>query len=222
LSQLAGRLGPLSQAPVDKLIEEFESATGCTAFEDLRIPLLVVATDLDAGRRVVFRSGPLKPALLGSTAIPGLFPPVRIGDRDYSDGGIVDNVPIALAVRDGYRRILAIGLMAGAELRDSPSSWTEVIARTLQLSLHQRLLSDFERLRTRAKIAIICPITPPDAAWEMSPAHVRLLIRRSHQATARLLTEEGNALFERSGIHYLDLTDRSKAATKTIWLADAL
>lgn len=222
LSQLARKLGPLSQAPVKRLIEKFESTTGCTTFEDLQLPLLAVATDLDAGRPAVFRSGPLQPALLASTAIPGLFPPVRIGDHDYSDGGIVDNVPIALAVREGYRRILAVGLMAGAELHDTPSSWSEVIARTLQLSLHYRLLSDFERLRTRARIVIICPVTPPAAAWQMKSSHVESLIARSHDATARLLARKGKALFEQSAIHYLDLDHHGTEATKTIWLADAL
>lgn len=221
LSQLSGKLGPLSQDPVRKLVAMAESTNGCTTFEDLMTPLLVVATDLDAGRPVVFRSGALAPALLASTAIPGLFPPVRIDGRDYSDGGIVDNVPVAIAVREGYRRILAIGLMAGAELRDTPASWTEVIARTLQLSLHQRLLSDFERLRTRARIVIICPITPTDAAWDMDPKHVESLIDRSRAATARLLARKGE-LFARSAIHYLDLSQAERHATKTIWLADAL
>ena len=222
LSQLSGRLGPLSQQPVEKLIAAFESSSGCATFEDLRLPLRVVATDLDAGRLVAFSSGPLAPALLASTAIPGLFPPVKIDGRDYSDGGIVDNVPVAIAVREGYRRILAIGLMAGAELRDTPSSWTEVIARTLQLSLHQRLLSDFERLRTRARIVIICPITPTDAAWDMDPKHVESLIEQSRAATTRLLARKSEELFAKSAIHYLDLSQAERSATKTIWLADAL
>lgn len=222
VSQLSGKLGPLSQQPVEKLIAAFESSSGCTTFEDLRLPLRVVATDLDAGRPVVFSSGPLAPSLLASTAIPGLFPPVRIDGRDYSDGGIVDNVPIAIAVREGYRRILAVGLMAGAELHGRPSSWTEVIARTLQLSLHQRLLSDFERLRTRARIVIICPITPTDAAWDMNPRHVESVIERSRAATAQLLARKAPELFEKSAIHYLDLSDADHSITKTIWLADAL
>ncbi|MGH2976662.1 MAG: patatin-like phospholipase family protein, partial [Solirubrobacterales bacterium] len=209
LSQFIGRRGPLSPAPVKKLIESFETASGCTTFEDLRLPLLVVATDLDRGRPAVFRSGPLAPALLATTAIPGLFPPVRIGARDYSDGGVVDNVPIALAVREGYRRILAVGLMAGAELRDSPSSWSRVVARTLQLTLHQRLLSDFERLRRQARIVIICPVTAPQAAWDMNRSHVESLIERALQATPSLLAPERRAIVDRTAIHYIDLKEHA-------------
>ncbi len=205
VSHLTGGLGPLSPAPVQKLIENFESISGCSRFEDLRVPLLAVATDLDAGRPAVFRTGPLTPALLASTAIPGLFPPVCIEDRVYMDGGIVDNVPISAAVREGYRDILAIGLMAGAELEQTPSSWSDVIARTLQLSLHHRLLSDFERLRRRSKIVVICPVTPPAAAWDMRSPHVESMLEQSRQAMAALIAGQGRRLFQRSAIHYIDL-----------------
>ena len=220
-ARLSGTLGPLSPRPIERVIARFETATGCTAFEQLRVPLLVVATDLRAGRPVIFRSGPLAPSLLASAAIPGVFPPVNISGRDYSDGGIVDNVPIATAFREGYRHILAIGLMAVAELQAAPSSWTELVARTLQLSMHHRLLSDFERLRTRARIVVICPITPTDAVWKMEESHVRSLIERSYEATAELLDRQGKALFDRSAIHYLDLSESGTKAVKSVWLPES-
>lgn len=216
LSRFAGQLGLLSADPLKALIDEFESATGCVNFEDLRIPLRVVATDLLAGRPVVFQSGPLAPALLASAAIPGVFPPVEVDGRVCSDGGIVDNAPISIAVQEGYGRILAIGVMAGGELEERPSSWTELIARTLQLSLHHRLLSDFQRLRQRAKIVVICPITPPRAAWDMQLPHVQSRIASSYEATRELLDEIGSSLFDRSAVYYLDLGDG------TTRLADAV
>lgn len=123
LSQMSGRFSPLSPAPIRKLIERAQSISGCKDFEDLKLKLLVVATDIDAGQPEIFRSGPLLPALLASTAVPGLYPPVRVRGRDYSDGGVVDNVPISTAVSEGYRKVLAIGLMAGARLRETPASW---------------------------------------------------------------------------------------------------
>jgi NTE family protein len=222
LSRLAGQLGILSAGPVKALIDEFESATGCAEFEDLRIPLRVVATDLLAGCPVVFRSGPLAPALMASAAIPGVFPPVTLGDRVCSDGGIVDNAPISIAVEEGYGRILAIGVMAGGELDEAPSSWTELLARTLQLSLHHRLLSDFQLLRGQARIVVICPITRPRAAWDMRLSHVESLIARSREAARDLLARRGAALFDRSAIHYLDLADQADPQLRTAWLEDAV
>jgi NTE family protein len=221
-SRLAGQLGILSPGPVEALIGQFEAATRCRTFEDLHVPLRVVATDLRVGCPVVFRSGPLAPALMASAAIPGVFPPVEVGERMCCDGGIVDNAPISIAVGEGYGTILAIGLMAGGELTSAPSSWTDLIARTLQLSLHHRLLSDFQRLRGRARIVVICPITPPRAAWDMRPAHVQSLIDRSHDAARDLLDDAGSAFFDRSGIYYLDVTGEADPESRTAWLAPAV
>src|SRR5207245_4582354 len=72
------RLSLMPQRNVRRLIDRAEGLTGMTTFEQLRVPLAVVATDMNAGKPAVFRSGALTPALLASAAIPGLFPSVRI------------------------------------------------------------------------------------------------------------------------------------------------
>jgi NTE family protein len=80
-------------------------------FEDLALPLRVIAADLTHGGRTVFGSGPVLPAVLASSAIPGIFPPVQIGAALYGDGGTVDGCSVETAVELGARRIfvLAIG-----------------------------------------------------------------------------------------------------------------
>ncbi len=60
-----------------------------STFEDLVLPLAVVAVDLGAGCEVVLDEGPLVPALLASAAIPGVFEPVRTGGRHLVDGGVL-------------------------------------------------------------------------------------------------------------------------------------
>ncbi|HEY5789219.1 MAG TPA: patatin-like phospholipase family protein [Gammaproteobacteria bacterium] len=62
-------------------------------FEQLRIPLRVIATDYWAATEVVFRSGDLEPALRASMAFPGVFAPAEIDGRVLVDGGVVNNVP---------------------------------------------------------------------------------------------------------------------------------
>lgn len=195
----------LPQANVRRLLDRAQALTGITTFEQLRVPLAVVATDLNAGRPAVFRSGELGPALLASTAIPGLFPTVRISDREYLDGGVVDNTPLNIAVDDGAREVLAISLMGGGEFEQISDALPELIARTLQLSLHHQMLSDFERLRERARIVVLCPITAPTATWLMAREHVEAVIEASRAATAGLLKQRGSKLFRHSGIHYLAL-----------------
>lgn len=93
-------------------------------FEDLALPLSVIATDLSHGGRAVFRSGRVVDAVLASSAIPGIFPPVRIDGAMYADGGMVDGCSVETAIDLGARRIfvLAIGFDSDA---DGGSAWSE-------------------------------------------------------------------------------------------------
>lgn len=78
----------------EMLLERFLPAPLPERFEDLDIPLHVVAADLNRLDRVVFSQGPLKPAVAASMAIPALVKPVQIGNRVLVDGGAVDPLPI--------------------------------------------------------------------------------------------------------------------------------
>lgn len=93
-------------------------------FENLALPLSVIATDLSHGGRSVFRSGRVVDAVLASSAIPGIFPPVCIDDTMYADGGMVDGCSVETAIDLGARRIfvLAIGFDADA---DGGSAWSD-------------------------------------------------------------------------------------------------
>src|SRR3981081_3744019 len=84
------QMSAFPQQNIRRLIERAQALTGVTTFEQLRVPLAVVATDLNAGKPAVFRSGELTPALLASTAIPGLFPSVRIGEPEHLDARALD------------------------------------------------------------------------------------------------------------------------------------
>jgi NTE family protein len=202
------QLSAFPQGNVRRLIERAQALTGMTTFEQLRVPLAVVATDLNAGIPVVFRAGLLTPALLASTAIPGLFPSVRIDDREHLDGGVVDNTPLDIAINDGAKEILAISLMGGGEYEAGPSNLPELIARTLQLSLHHQMLADYERMRARARIVVLCPVTAPTATWEMKREHLEAVMESSRAATVALISERGSKLLRHSGIHYLELATR--------------
>jgi NTE family protein len=100
--------------------------------------LYVCAADLYTGERVVFgRAGApkarLPDAVLASTAIPGLFPPVRIGDRQYVDGGIVSASSLDLAVEAGCDAILCVaplGYRNEGGLPE-PKMWGPMLMRSL-------------------------------------------------------------------------------------------
>jgi NTE family protein len=200
-----GQVSALPQDNVRRLVERAQTLTGITTFEQLRLPLAVVATDLNSGKPAVFRAGPLTPALLASTAIPGVFPSVKIDGREHMDGGVVDNTPFDIAIGDGAKEVLAISLMAGGENERAPARWQELIARTLQLSLHHQMLSDYERLSEKARIVVICPVTAPTATWEMKREHLDAVVEQSREAMGRLLAQRGSKLLRHSGIQYLEL-----------------
>jgi NTE family protein len=89
------------------------SAVGDGRIEDLDIPLAVVATDLDTHEEVFLRRGSGVTALFASSAVPGVFPAVRIGNRRLVDGGIVNPIPTSAAVQLGAGVVVAVRLVSG-------------------------------------------------------------------------------------------------------------
>lgn len=83
---------------------------GNADMRDLSPHVAVVAADIAHGERVLIDRGPVIKALLATTAVPGLFPAVRWGERLLVDGGIVSNVPVQAAYQLGARRVVAVDL----------------------------------------------------------------------------------------------------------------
>jgi len=77
-------------------LESLLQVVKASRFEDLEIPLLVVAADYWKAEEVIFETGELLPAIMASMAVPGVFAPVSIGDRVLVDGGVVNLVPYDL------------------------------------------------------------------------------------------------------------------------------
>jgi NTE family protein len=101
-------------------------------FEDLEVPLAVVATDLIAGERVVFDRGELIPAVLASGAIPGLARPVVHEGLTLIDGGFVDPAPADVARALGADVVVAVhvGQHAGTLETDT---WALALLRGLEI-----------------------------------------------------------------------------------------
>jgi NTE family protein len=87
-------------------------------FEDLAIPLRVVTCDFETGEEVVLAAGPVRPAIMASAALPGVFPPIEHGGRVYIDGGVVNNVPLRHALMGPIQRIYVLNVTGG--VTDAP------------------------------------------------------------------------------------------------------
>jgi NTE family protein len=81
-----------------------------TTMEHLRTPFYAVATDIGSGQETVFGKGNTGSAVRASCAIPGIFRPVRIGDRTYVDGGLVSPVAVDAARRMGANVVIAVDI----------------------------------------------------------------------------------------------------------------
>ncbi len=95
---------------------ELRRAFGNADMRDLSPHVAVMAADIVRGERVLIDRGPVVKALLATTAVPGLFPAVRWGERLLVDGGIVSNVPVQAAYELGARRVVAVDLGSDMDL----------------------------------------------------------------------------------------------------------
>ena len=114
-----------------------EKAATPDTFDELVVPLRVVACDLDSGEEVVFARGPLVPALLASAALPGLFPPVRHDGRTLVDGAVVNTVPLWHALSGPVDRIYVL-TVTGELMRRPLRSPIDVAIRAFTISRKQR------------------------------------------------------------------------------------
>jgi NTE family protein len=85
--------------------------------DKLNRTIAVIATDLQSGEAVAFQRGDTGMAVRASSAVPGVFQPVRINGRDYVDGGLVSPVPVKIARRLGADLVIASDISAKPSLR---------------------------------------------------------------------------------------------------------
>jgi NTE family protein len=96
------------------VVDRFLPEAFALDFEDLKIPLYVVATDFQSWHQAVFNAGPLRPAIAGSVAIPMLFKPVQYANHLLVDGGVVNPLPLDQAAD--------CDILVGIDVNGDPSS----------------------------------------------------------------------------------------------------
>lgn len=114
------------------------------AIERLKTPFGAVATDLNTGLPILFRRGNVGMAVRASSAVPGVFQAVRIGDRQYVDGGLVAPVPVRFAREMGADFVIAVNISAQPDVQAAGSS-LEVLLQTFAImgqSINQYELKD--------------------------------------------------------------------------------
>jgi len=103
----------------------------CT-LERLKIPFLAVATNVQTGEETVFATGNTGKAVRASCSVPGIFQPVRIGEKTYVDGGVVSPVAVDAARKAGADVVIAVDISAGVA-GAAPQGTLETILQSIDI-----------------------------------------------------------------------------------------
>lgn len=205
------RLGLASNERLGALAERVFEAR---QFEDLRIPLAVVATDLCSGEPVVFTQGDLVDAIRASCAFPGLFTPVEIGTRCLADGGLVAPVPTKAARALGAAHVIGVSVGIQDGYRGTPRNIFQVVSRAVSAA-QKHQTEAWERnadliLRPDVQSFAWDAFDRAEEAVEAGAAATRKALPRIFE----LLAETGGGP---SDVDVLEAEDRSY-----LWLAETL
>lgn len=159
-------------------------------FADLRVPFACVATSLDGGCERWFADGPLADAILASSALPALLPPVEIEGELYIDGATVNVVPLAKAMEMGATRLFVLQLKDLDTAPRRPHRPLDVLLRAFAISRNCRFVHELATVPAGVEVHVL-----PTVAWSRFRydgfSRTEELMAGSHTAAAAYLDEHG-------------------------------
>lgn len=177
------KIGFLEGRNLERIIRELIEEKG---FEDLKIPLAVVATDIENGEEVVITSGDLCRVIKASCSIPGIFMPVRIDDNLLVDGGLKSSVPTDVARRMGATFIIAVD--AGFCVRKGRiSNIFQVLFQSMQIIGNE--LNKFQSRQADAAIKVHMGEDIDQMAFDKSAQIISAGEAAAEEAIPMLLTQ---------------------------------
>jgi predicted acylesterase/phospholipase RssA len=196
------------------LAEVFARAGRGDSFAALARELYVVAVDIDNGRTVAFGEGshrrvPVSKAVQASTALPGLYRPVRIGGRDYVDGGVKKTAHINLAIRQGASLIVCINPIVPVQVEGARGPFaghlsnkgvTHVLDQSLRIMLHGRMEYGLERYQAEHPEVDILVLQP--AAEDLQMFAYNIMRYSARRVSAEHGYRSVREAFSRNQRHY--------------------
>ncbi|MGF1596938.1 MAG: patatin-like phospholipase family protein [Acidimicrobiales bacterium] len=175
-----------SLCPPHRLVAVIETWTTARCFDELAVPFALVVTDATTGAPTVLHDGPLQPALLATTAIPGVFPPVSIDGQWYIDGGVTANVPVRQAVGLGARALIVLDAVPPAPPPPVPTSIVSALINASGMALRAQQARDLDPLDGPVPVLRLPPSTPVgSSSFDFSAAPS--LIAEARRQTGALL-----------------------------------
>lgn len=154
-------------------------------FEELTVPFECVAARIEGAREHWFHSGDLVEAVLASCALPGVFPPVRIGDEHFLDGGLVNSIPLGRAVQGGADTVWVLHVGRVEQELTVPRYPWEVGFVAFEIARRHRFHTDLALVPEHVTVHLLPTGQPPGraATWEnLRYRDGRRIGRRAEQA----------------------------------------
>jgi NTE family protein len=127
--------------------------------EQAALPLHIMATN-QQGQPVRLSSGPAVEAILASTAIPGVFPPVEVGGEALMDGAIAANTPLFLAAELGASRIIVLPTGYACALHEPPRRAVAKALHAITLLIAWQLMHELERISPHIDVHLVPTLCP--------------------------------------------------------------
>ena len=123
------------------LADYVRAQVGNRSFDQMKMPLGIVATDLDSGHLILFRRGDVGTAVRASSAVPAVFQPVKLGTHEYVDGGLTSPVPVRSAREMGADVIIAVDI---SQLPDGGATGDALHMLLQTFSIMSRSINELE------------------------------------------------------------------------------
>jgi NTE family protein len=187
-----------------------ERRIGNPQFEDARVPLAIIATELETGSEKVFTSGPVVEPLLASTAMPSIYPPVTIDGVRYIDGGVANNVPIAPAIALGAKTIYVMNSTSHGHQRRPLNRPIDYLLHAFSLARSQRMALEQTFLADKVKLVLVPTPSLDFYVPFSSMQHSEKLIASGYEHTMRFLSGRRDAVVQTFGEGHVEAISPAK------------
>jgi NTE family protein len=157
--------------------------------EEAMVPLHIMATN-QQGQPVRLSSGPAVEAILASTAIPGVFPPVEIGGEALMDGAIAANTPLCLAAGLGATRIIILPTGYACALTEPPRRAVAKALHAITLLIAWQLMHELEVISRNIEVHLV-PTLCPLAVSPFDFSASNELMERAAESAQKWIDEGG-------------------------------
>jgi NTE family protein len=161
--------------------------------EELTLPFQCVAASIERAAAHWFAAGPIVPAVLASAAVPGLLPPVRVGDEHFFDGGLVHSIPVGRALELGARTVYVLHVGRIERPLQVPTRPWEVGLVAFEIARRHRFAEDMAAIPPGVTVHVLPTGAEAAAGVDLSQLRYRDTsrvdehIQRAYEASAAYL-----------------------------------